>query len=213
MGNDFLEDDSTTEENWDEFKVEPEVGDLKILNDLVKRAAEIKAGITKLETRTEQGKSLFKDLMEVQIPQKMERCGFAVGDTVSYGGIKVELKSDTYANVPSISAINDEKDEKKRQELIDRRAAGLAILEEMAPTLIKRKFDIAIDREQPEQAQLVKNLLEEMEDPPEWTEGLNVHPATLSKWVREKKSTAYAFTPHQEWAFGLFPKKVAKITK
>lgn len=213
MNDSFLEDDSPTEENWDEFKPEPELGLAKVLNEKVKQAAEIKAGIAKLESRTEQGKSLLKDLLEVQIPQLMERSGMQVGDAISYSGIKVELKSDTYANVPSISAINDEKDEKKRQELIDRRAAGLAILEEMAPTLIKRKFDITIDREQPEQAQLVKNLLEEMENPPEWTEGLNVHPATLSKWVREKKSTAYAFTPHQEWAFGLFPKKVAKITK
>lgn len=213
MSNDFLEDDSPVEENWDEFKVEPEVGLAKVLNEKVKLAAEVKAGIAQLENRTEKGKAMLKDLLEVQIPQLMERSGMQVGDAISYGGIKVELKSDTYANVPSISAINDEKDEKKKKELSERRAAGLAILEEMAPTLIKRKYEITVDRENVTQAQSVKNLLEEMEDPPEWTEGLNVHPATLSKWVREKKSTAYAFTPHQEWAFGLFPKKVAKITK
>lgn len=212
MTNDFLDDESESND-WSEFAVQPEVGDLKILNDLVKRAAEIQAGIKKLETRTEHGKSLFKDLMENQIPQKMANCGFQVGDTVSYGGVKVELKSDTYANVPSISAINDEKDEKRREELIARRETGLEILEEKAPTLIKRKFEINIDREKVDQAQSVKNLLKKMPDPPEWTEGLSVHPATLSKWVKEVKETGHAFTEEENWAFGIFPRKVAKITK
>ena len=210
--NDFL-DDSPDGEDWSQFKPEPEVGDLKILNDLVKRAAEVKEGIKKLETRTETGKTLFKNLMETEIPEMMSRCGFQVGDTVSYGEVKVELKSDTYCNVPSLSAIADEKDDKRREELSARRETGLAILEEKAPSLIKRKFEISLDREDVNKARCVKQMLTDMEDPPEWSEGLSVHPATLSKWVKEVKATGQAFTDEEQWAFGIFPRKVAKITK
>lgn len=213
MVNDLFDLEEQSDDDFSSFEQAPEVGDLKILNDMVKRAAEIQAGIKKLETRTEEGKALFKNLMEVELPQKMTACGLQVGDAISYGGIKVELKADTYCNVPSISAINDERDEKKREELIARREAGLAYLEQEAPTLIKRKYDITIDREKPDQAYSVRQLLTEMKDPPEWNEGLSVHPATLGKWVKEVKATGKAFPEHIEWAFGIFPRKIAKITK
>lgn len=211
MTNDFLDD--TTEEDWSAFKQGPETGDLRVLNDLIEKAAKVKAGIKTLEDRTSNGKALLRNYVENEIPEMMSRCGFNVGDTVSYGGVKVELKSDTYCNVPSISAINDEKDDSRREELKARRETGLAILEEKAPTLIKRKYEITVDRDRPDQAECVKNLLTEMDDPPEWNEGLSVHPQTLAKWVKEVKSTGQAFTEEENWAFGIFPRKIAKITK
>lgn len=211
MSNDFLDDDSP--EDWSEFKVEPEQGDLKVLNDLIKKAGEVQVEAKSFETGANQKKAELKNILEVEIPQKMQSCGYQVGDFISFGGTKIELRSDTYANVPSLSAISDEKDDNRRQELLARREAGLAILEDKAPTLIKRKYEISIDRENVSQAQSVKTLLKTMEDPPEWTEGLSVHPATLSKWVKEVKSTGTAFTSEEEWAFGIFPRKVAKITK
>lgn len=213
MANDLFDLEDQSDDDFGEFAPKPEVGDLKVLNEMIERVAEIQRGIKKLETRTAEGKALFKSLVETEIPQKMQACGFKEGDCISYAGIKVQLKADTYCNVPSISAINEEKDEKKRDELVARRAAGLAILEEKAPTLIKRKYEIVVDRERPDQAECVKNLLESMEDAPEWTEGLSVHPATLGKWVKEVKATGQTFTEEEEWAFGIFPKKVAKITK
>jgi hypothetical protein len=213
MANDFLDDTDSAEEDWGSFKEETAVGDLKILNALVARAAEIKAGIKKMEDRTNHGKSLYKDLMETQIPEKMISCGYQVGDSFNHAGVKVELKSDTYCNVPSISAINDEKDDAKRDELIARREAGLSVLEEKAPTLIKRKFEITVDKGDVDQAYEVRHLIETMPNPPEFTEGLSVHPQTLAKWVKEIKATGHAFSPEEEWAFGIFPRKVAKITK
>lgn len=214
MSNDLFDlDDEQAEDDFSSFETAPEVGDLKILNDMIKRAAEVQAGIKKLETRTEEGKALFKSIMEVELPQKMAACGFQVGDSVAYGGIKVELKSDTYANVPSISAINDERDENKREVLIARREAGLSILEEKAPTLIKRKFDISIDKDRLDQVECVKNLLTEMEDPPDWCEGKTVHPATLGKWIKEVEASGKAFTEEEDWAFGRFKRKIAKIIK
>lgn len=211
--NDLFDLEDQSDDDYGDFTPKPEVGDLKILNEMIERVAAVQQGVKKLETRTAEGKALLKSLTEVEIPQKMQACGFKEGDCISYAGIKIELKIDTYCNVPSISAINDEKDENKRAELIARRDAGLEILEEMAPTLIKRKYEIVVDRERPDQAELVKDLLENMEDAPEWTEGLSVHPATLSKWVKERKSTGKTFSERAEWAFGIFPRKIAKITK
>jgi hypothetical protein len=213
MANDFLDETDSTEEDWGSFHEPTAVGDLKIINGMIKRAAELKAGLKKMEDRTAHGKSLLKDLLETQLPEKLLSSGYQVGDSISHAGIKIELKSDTYCNVPSISAIINEKDDAKREELSARRDAGLAILEEKAPTLIKRKYEIVVDRENVEQAQCVKQLLTEMEDPPEWSEGLSVHPQTLAKWVKEVKATGHAFSPEEEWAFGIFPRKVAKITK
>lgn len=213
MANDFLDDTDATEEDWSSFKSGPEAGDLKVLNDLIEQAAKVKEGIKKMEDRTNNGKALLRNYVENEIPEMMSRCGFKVGDFITYGGVKVELKSDTYCNVPSISAINDEKDDNRREELKARRETGLAILEEKAPTLIKRKYEITVDRSRPDQAECVKNLLTEMEDPPEWSEGLSVHSATLGKWIKELKSAGQAFTEEENWAFGIFPRKIVKITK
>ncbi len=213
MANDFLDDTSSTEEDWGSFHEPTAVGDLKIINDMIKRAAELKAGLKKMEDRTAHGKSLLKDLLETQLPEKLLSCGYNVGDKISHAGVSIELKSDTYCNVPSISAIMDEKDDAKREELSARRDAGLAILEEKAPTLIKRKFEITVDKGDVDQAYKVRHLIETMPNPPEFTEGLSVHPQTLAKWVKEVKATGHAFSPEEEWAFGIFPRKVAKITK
>src|SRR5690606_39861378 len=109
--------------------------------------------------------------------------------------------------------IENEKDEDRRNELTARRTKGLEILEEKAPTLVKRKYEIVIDRERLDQVESVRNMLEEMTDPPEWNEGKSVHSATLGKWIKEVKASGHAFTPEEEWAFGIFPKDVAKITK
>lgn len=213
MANDLFDLEDQSDEDFSQFAPKAEVGDLKVLNEMIERVAKVQRGVKKLESRTEEGKALLKSLIEVELPQKLQACGFNVGDGYSHAGIKVELKSDVYCNVPSISAINGERDEKKREELIARREAGLAYLEQEAPTLIKRKYDITIDRTRPEQAQSVRQLLTEMEDPPEWNEGLSVHPATLGKWVKEVKATGKAFPERVEWAFGIFPRKIAKITK
>lgn len=206
---DFTED----AEDWSEFKPEPEVGDLKILNDHIKRATEIQDGLKKLDQRASTGKKLLKNLLEQDIPDLMARCGFGRDDSVSVGGVKVEVKHDYYCNVPSISSIEDEKDDDRRAELLDRRLKGLAILEEEAPALIKRKFEFEFEKDEVEEAKAFEEWIDSLEDIPTPIKGLTVHPATLSKWVNEKIDNAYVFSDEAKYAFGIYPRRVAKIKK
>lgn len=206
----FNEDEN---EDWSEFKPQPETGDLKVLNDHIKQADEIQLGLKKLNDRCEVGKAKLKDLLEKQIPELMARCGFSEGDSVSYGGVTVTVKQDTYSNVPSLSSIEAEKDDARRAELMDRRVKGLAILEEKAPSIVKRKFEIEFEKEDVEKAKEFAEMLDSMENPPQYMNSLSVHPQTLTRWVNEKKKEGYNFTPEEEYAFGLFPRRVAKIKR
>ncbi len=207
----FNEENEENEENWDDFKPEETSKDIRQLSELVQTAFKIQQVIKESTEEQVRLKGQLKDLIEEAIPAKMQACG--VQEFKTFSGLHIEIKSDVYANVPSISAISDERDEKKREELIARREAGLSILEEKAPTLIKRKIEIVIDKDRLDQVESVKTMLDDMEDPPDWTEGKSVHPQTLSKWIKEVKATGQAFSQEEEWAFGIFPRKVAKITK
>lgn len=200
-------------EEWSEFRPEPEVGDVKVLNDHIKRAAEIQEGLKKLDDRSSKGKAMLKDLLEVQIPDLMARCGFGKKDGVLIGGVKVTVQEDSYGNVPSVSAIADEKDDARRALLVDRRVKGLAILKDKAPNLIKHKYEISFDREDVEGVQAFQAKLDEMEDPPEVIEGMSVDPRTLTKWINETKEDGYNFTDEEVYAFGIYPRRIAKIKK
>lgn len=206
---DFTEDS----EDWSEFKPSPETGDLKVLNEHIQKATEIQDGLKKLDARAANGKQMLKDLLEQQIPELMSRCGFQAGDGISFGGVTVTVKSDSFANVPSISAIEDEKDDDRRAQLLDRRHKGLAILEDKAPALIKRKFEIQFEKDDVEEARAFEDMLDSCPDMPPVVKGLSVHPATLTKWINEVKETGYNFTDEEVYAFGIYPRRVAKIKK
>ena len=199
--------------DWSEFKPEPEKGDVKILNDHIKRATEIQEGLKKLDQRASTGKQLLKTLLEKEIPDLMARCGFDKGDSVNIGGVKVEVKHDYYCNVPSISSIEDEKDDERRAELLDRRLKGLAILEAEAPALIKRKFEFEFEKDEVEEARAFEQWIDSLENVPTPVKGLTVHPATLSKWVNEKAEGGHSWSDEAKYAFGIYPRRIAKIKK
>ncbi len=188
-----------------------EVGDIKILTDMVKRAGEIQAGLKKLDDRSKVGKNLLKNLLEEEIPATMARCGFGKDDSLTAAGFTITIQDAVYCNVPSVSAINDERDADRRAELIDRREKGLYILEQKASALIKRKFDIEFGKDEAEEAAEFGAALADMVDESRVTKGLSVHPQTLSKWIKELIAEGYALTEEEKYAFGYFPKKVAKI--
>jgi hypothetical protein len=200
-------------EDWSEFKPSPETGDLKVLNELIQRAADIEAGLKKLDSRTRTGKALLDDLLTNQIPAMFARCGLGKEGSITFNGITVTVKHSSFANVPSPSSIDSEKDDERRKELLDRRLKAMAILEEKAPTLIKRKYEIQFEKDQAEEALAFEQQLAEIPDAPPVVKGLSVHPATLSKWVAEKKSEGYNFNSEEEYAFGIYPKQVAKISR
>lgn len=207
----MTEDQETPD--FSEFAPSPTTGDMKVLSELVQRAAEIKEGLKKLEDRSKIGEDLLKDLLEVQIPELLQNSGMKPGDKVSFGGITVELKSDVYCNIPAMSSIDKERDPDRRRELSDRRNKGLAYIEREAPSLIKRKYEIELDRDSQDAALLLESKIAEMENPPEFTQGRTVHPQTLAKWIKEKQDQGHEFSEEIKEVLGYFPRRVAKITK
>lgn len=204
---DLDNDDSV--EDFSDFKQTPEVGDLKRLNEAIEYAAKVQEGIKTLTTRAKNGSTLLNNLIEKEIPEMMQACGYKPGDSITYGGITVTLEKKAYGNVPSMSAINDEKDPNHRQQLVDRRNKGMVILDKIAPSLIKRRYEISVDREEVDTAKSLKKMLEETGV--EFIEGLSVHPATLSKWIEEKQESGYAFSEEEDYAFGRLSKRRVKI--
>ncbi len=189
----------------------PDVGDLKILNDMVKRAGEIQAGLKKLDDRSKVGKNLLKNLLEEELPAFMQRCGLGKDDSITAGGFTVTIKDDVFCNVPSVSAINDERDADKRAILVDRREKGLYLIEQEAPALIKRKYEVEFGKDEREEALEFEETIAELVDESRITKGMSVHAQTLGKWFKEKLADGWA--PSDEWKYAVeyFPKKVAKI--
>jgi hypothetical protein len=208
-----MTDIDDTIEDWGDHAVQPSTGDLKVINDLILRAAEIQAGLAKLEKRTGDGKKLLKNILEVELPEVLAKNGFKPGDQFTYGGITVRLEKDVHANVPAKSSIEKERDDERRSELIARRDAALEILEEIAPALIKRKYEVSFERDAEEEAKAFEQKLKAMENAPDFTTERTVHPATLSKFIKELTSDGTALTDRQEWAFGRHTREVAKISK
>jgi hypothetical protein len=200
-------------QDWGDFSPQPSHGDLKTLHDLIQRAGEVQAGITKLETRTDAGKKLLKNILETEIPELMAKSGFKPGDQLTYGGITVKLEKSVYANVPAKSSIEKERDDEQRAELIARRNKAFEILEEKAPSLIKRKYEISFERDAEAEAKEFEAKLKTMENAPDFSTELSVHPQTLAKWLKEYTSDGTALTEEQAWAFGKHTREVAKISK
>jgi hypothetical protein len=205
--------DSDDVSDWGDFSPTPSTGDLKVIHELIKRAGEIQAGIGKLESRTSDGKKLLKNILEVELPEMLAKSGFKPGDQLTYGGITIKLEKDIHANVPAKSSIEKERDDERRAELVARRNKAFEILEEKAPSLIKRKYEISFDRDAETEAKAFEEKLKSMEDAPDFSTELSVHPLTLAKWLKEYTSDGTALTEEQAWAFGKHTREVAKISK
>ncbi len=205
---------SDTEEDIVDFSAYApvaEVGDIKILTDMVKRAGEIQAGLKKLDDRSKIGKNQLKSLLEEEIPAKMASCGFGKDDSITAGGFTVTIKDDVYCNVPSVSSINDERDADKRAILVDRRDKGLYLIEQEAPALIKRKYEVEFGKDEREEALEFEETIADLVDESRVTKGMSVHAQTLGKWFKEKLADGWCPTEEWKYAVGYFPKKVAKI--
>lgn len=193
----------------------PQTGDLLRLSNLVQEAGTLDDEIKALEKRVKDKKELRRQLLEVVIPELMQECGGDEGGftKLQLGAFTVELKKQTFAGIPSPSSIAKERDEDVRDEMIARRQAALALLEEKAPALLKRSYEIEFDRDSEEEADAFEAQLEELENAPQFVKGLSVHPATLAKWVNECDLEGKNITADERKILGVMSRNVAKITR
>lgn len=196
----------------DEFSPEPEEATLRELDQLVKRAGELKFEISDTELSQKARKNELQNICEKRIPEIMQNMGggFTSG---TFSGFKVELKPVTYAGIPSESAIDKEKDENVKADMQERREKALLLLDEKAPHLLKRSFDIEFDRDSTEEAEAFEKKLQAMPDAPRYNKTMNVHPRTLAKWVDDVTANDKALTAEQKQILGASSKIIAKITK
>jgi hypothetical protein len=200
-----------SERNANEFDVNPEHGQLKTIADMVVKATALDIEIRQCEEELKLHKSVLKTLLEIEIPEAMQSCG--VEEFTATGGLKVQLKTDDYASVPSISSIENERDPERRQELSDRRDRAIAILEVKAPSLLKRTYNVMFDRDEQDSAQQFEQELSSWDNPPEYQKGVTVHPRTLAKWVTEIKSEGQHLTDDELKALGVYTRVVAKFSR
>ncbi len=193
----------------------PETGDLLRLSNLVKEAGSLDDDIKTLERRVKDKKELRRQLLEVVIPELMQECGGDEGGftKLQLAGFTVELKKQTFAGIPSPSSIAKEKDEDIRDEMIVRRAKALELLEDIAPALLKRSYEIEFDRDSEEQAEEFEAQLGQLENAPQFVKGLSVHPATLAKFINECDLEGRNITAEQRKILGVMSRNVAKISR
>lgn len=193
----------------------PQTGDLLRLSNLVQEAGALDDDIKDLERKVKNKKELRRQLLEVVIPDLMQEMGGEGADLskLQLGAFTVELKKQTFAGIPSPSSIAKERDEDVRDEMIMRRSAALALLEEKAPALLKRSYEIEFDRDSEDEAEEFETQLKRLENPPEFIRGLTIHPATLAKWINECDLEGKNITAEERKILGVMSRNVAKISR
>jgi len=180
------------------------------LTALVKEYETIAAWLEKNAQTVARGQKRLKDIIENAIPDVMQtKCGQEA--CTLPGGIKVQIKSDYFANIPAQSTIEKMKDEAEREVMQLRHDQAMSWIEENCPDIAKRKFEIMFSRD-PEDQKLADKFerdLSKRKRPLPVLRSTTVHPQTLNATVRELIETGHQVP----WdLLGVFEKKVAKIS-
>jgi hypothetical protein len=194
-----------------EFAPTPDTGEMARLTALVQEAGSADEEIKTLEKRIKEKKELRRQLLDVVIPELMTELGGLTA--IEVAGYKIEVKPQVFAGIPALSTIEKEKDEDVKYEMLARREKALDLLEELAPTLIKRRYEVEFDRDEQEAAERFEQELAGMENPPEFLAGRSVHPSTLVKWIKEKQESGDDLSAEHRKVFGADSRNVAKITR
>lgn len=179
------------------------------LNAKVSKAAEADDDIRRLKRELETAEKQKQQLVENEIPALMAECGQTM--CITEQGLKVEIDTKKWANLPSPSAIMKEKDPERMKQLMDRRAEGLKwLIDNKHDNLIKRSFEIQFDRDEQAWAKKFKADLEKRKNKLHVTEGEDVNQNTLSALIRELAKAGKSYPAE---ALGVFDKTTAKISR
>lgn len=195
--------------DYSEFIPSPLQGDFLKLSEMIQTAYKLQEALKLTQFECSRLQDEYRNLIEREIPQAMETSG--VEEFVATGGIRVKIQLDDFANIPSLSGIDKERDPDVRDRLLDRRNAALTLVAQKAPTLIKRSYEIDFDRDDAERALDLEAKLRQGGVP--FIKGETVHPKTLAKWVKDCKLEGIHLSQEELETLGVFTKKVAKISK
>lgn len=202
----MLDEDSRP--NYGNHSPRPSNAKQRELEELVNEAASAKSLAFVFKGRMEKELATYKDLEENRIPQLMRECG--LDELKTSAGMRVEIKSDLFANLPSPTSINDEKDSVKRQHLIERRTQGIEWLEKNGhAAYVKRSFKIEFDKDQTDKAEEFKKELLAREDPLYMVEGADVNANSLRALLKALQKKGKTFPQD---VFAAYPRTFAVVS-
>lgn len=165
--------------------------------------------LAKYEDLVERGKKRKQQLEEDEIPQILEvECGMQMCCLPS--GLRVEVKTDYYANIPAQSTIEKMKDREEAARLQERHDKAMEWIDQNAPHVAKRKFEVMFNRDEQKLADKFERDLKQRKRPVNVVRGTTVHPQTLNALVRQLIDQNIQ-VPRD--ILGVHEKKVAKIKR
>jgi len=184
----------------------------KRIEDAVNRAQKLQLEVKRAEQDLKVKKLELERTLSFELPEIMDECG--VEQLTLKNGLCVKLQKQWWANIPSYTSINEEKDTAKRKQLIARRNAAITWLEENNHAdLIQREFNVQFGRGEEEWANEFRNNLKTMTDRElHVTEDENVNVQSLSKLVREMFEDPDQKDSVPRDILGVYEKKTTKIT-
>lgn len=163
-------------------------GELAQLSLLAEQQAKAAAEVARLEAELTAARESLRDYAERQVPDMMDQVGMAEFKTAS--GLKIKIEETIRASIPKASA-----------------PSAFAWLREHGhAAMIKRVISVALGKGEEERAQKLHDMLDsefEVDD------AQNVHPSTLSAFVREKLRDGEDVPLD---LFGVFRSRVSKLS-
>lgn len=175
---------------------------------LVDEVGQLEAEITKRTDELAEMTARHKQLSTQDIPEKLKKCGLVEMTTLQ--GYKVTLEKQLFANIPSVTAINKERDKVKRQRLIERRFECFKWLEEHGhDNVISREVIVKFGKDQEENSHSLAERLRG-EEGYHVSESMDVHHSTLRSLLKQYREDS---EPIPEELFGVYEPSVAKVSK
>lgn len=179
------------------------------LQEMIDEAGKLSDEVSKLTSQLAEKQGHLSDLTDKQIPNKMKLCGLKSLTTEQ--GYSVEMETDLFASIPSITSINKERDPVKRAYMVSRRFDAFEWLEKNGhDKIITREVVVQFDKGQKEVADALVEELKNSDRPMHVTEGIDVHHSTLRALLKRLRKESADFPAE---TFGVFDKAVAKVSK
>lgn len=179
------------------------------LQEMIDEAGQLSDEVRELTSQLAEKSAFLADLTDKQIPNKMKLCGLKSLETEQ--GYHVEIETDLFAGIPSITSINKERDPVKREYMINRRFDAFEWLEKNGhDKIITREVVVQFDKGQKEVADALVEELKNSDRPMHVTEGIDVHHSTLRALLKRLRKESADFPAE---TFGVFDKAVAKVSK
>jgi hypothetical protein len=159
------------------------VGDLTKAIEASRKMIALMAEIARDEEALEAKKALLHQLESQELPEVFDSCGT---DTIPLGqGLNITIKPITKASLPSAGAIEKEKNEDKKEEMIQRKEAGLDWLrknggESLIKNFLNLEFSKGMDNK-------VKSMIAQAEEMGiAYQKETSVHNSSLESFIKEK---------------------------